>query len=131
MSLRSEALNAFLADGALLPFVFGERDCAIWVADWVRSQTGRDPALRLRGTFDCALGSARIVRRGGGLVPLVSDLMARHGLPETAEPQMGDVGVVETPAGELAAISTGDAWAVKAKDGLAIVRAPVLKAWAV
>ena len=131
MSLRAEALNGYLADGALLPFVFGERDCAIWVADWVKSQTGRDPALRLRGTFGCAFGSARIVRRGGGLVPLVGDLMARMGLPETEEPAMGDVGIVMAPAGELAGICTGTAWAVKAKDGLAVARLPVLKAWSV
>lgn len=131
MSPRSQALNAFLADGALLPFVFGERDCVLWVADWVMSQRGFDPAARLRGTFRCALGSARIVRRGGGLVALVSEPMARHGLSETNAPGVGDVGIIMTVAGELAAICTGDAWAVKAKDGLAIVRAPVLNAWAI
>ena len=131
MSLRSEALNAFLADGALLPFVYGERDCAIWVADWIKSQNGRDPALRLRGTFDSAFGSLRLVHRAGGLAGLVAGLMERLRLPETAEPQLGDVGVISTRKGELAAICTGDRWAVKTKDGIAIVKASPVKAWTV
>lgn len=131
MSLRSEALNAFLADGALLPFVYGERDCAIWVADWVNSQNGRDPALRLRGTFDSAFGSLRLVHRAGGLPALVTGLMDRLRLSETAQPQLGDVGVISTRKGDLAAICTGDRWAVKTKDGIAIVKASPVKAWAV
>ncbi len=131
MSTRTERLAAFLAAGAAAPFVFGRRDCAIWVADWIAAERGADPAHALRGSFSCHLGSARLVRRAGGLVALVSPWLARAGLVETAEPVLGDVGVVMTAAGELGAIRTANGWAMKTKDGIAIVQGEPLKAWSV
>lgn len=131
MSTRSERLAAFLVAGAATPFIFGRRDCAIWVADWIAAERGTDPARELRGSFACHVGSARLVRRAGGLVALVTPWLAHAGLVETAAPALGDVGVVTTTAGDLGAIRTANGWAMKTRDGVAIVQAAHLKAWSV
>lgn len=133
MPTRSERLVAFVAAGARMPFVFGRSCCALWVADWIAAERGRDPARDLRGTFRCHLGSARLQRRAGGLPALVSGPLAALGLVETTAPIAGDVGVVMTKAvGEIAGICMGAGlWAVKTKDGVAVVPARLVKGWTV
>lgn len=132
MSTRNERLTAFLAEGARTPFVWGVRDCAMWVADWIAAERGADPAHDLRGTFRCHLGSARLQRRSGGLTTLVAGPLAAGGLVETDKPAAGDVGVVMTKAGEIAGICMGGGlWAVKAKDGVAVAPAALIKAWSI
>lgn len=130
MSTRNERLTAFVATGASLPFVWGIRDCALWVADWVAAERGIDPALDFRGTFLCHLGSRRLQRMAGGLAVLVAGPLAAIGLVETEDPAAGDVGVVVSSVGEIAGICMGGGlWAVKTKDGVAFVPATLLKAW--
>lgn len=132
MQTRSERLSAFVAEGARTPFVFGRSCCAMWVADWIATERGCDPARDLRGTFRCHLGSLRLQRRAGGLAALVAAPMAAVGLPETAVPVAGDVGVVMTRAGEIAGICMGGGlWAVKTKEGVAMAPAKLLKGWIV
>lgn len=129
---RSQRLTAFVADGARLPFVFGRSCCALWVADWIAAERRLDPAHELRGTFRCHLGSARLQRRAGGLAALVAAPLAALGLVETVSPAIGDVGVVMTKAGEIAGICMGgERWAMKTKDGVAVVPAVLLKGWIV
>ncbi len=67
---RLTRLRAFLAEGAGAPFVWGERDCALWACDWIKAERGNDPAERLRGTYGSALACARLLNDAGGLVAL-------------------------------------------------------------
>lgn len=128
---RRARLRAFLAEGAGAPFVWGERDCALWACDWIRSERGVDPAAALRGTYASGLACARLLRGAGGLPVLASDLAARAGIIETDTAEAGDVGLIETRDGAYLAVCTGEAWAIKASDGLAVAPARPIKVWAI
>ncbi|MBN9472259.1 MAG: hypothetical protein J0J10_26205 [Bosea sp.] len=126
---RSERLTAFVAAGARTPFVWGTCDCTLWVADWVLSETGIDLGTGRRGSYASALGCRRLLQSAGGLSVLVADLMARAGFAEADAPAVGDVGLIETTAGPMMAISTGERWALKTADGVAVVGATPIEIW--
>ena len=67
---------------ALLPFVWGQRDCALWAASLVAEATGRDPAAALRGTYSDWAGCRAVLARHGGMLSLARDLMDNI-LPES------------------------------------------------
>lgn len=65
MTNRVQQLNDHLRDwrsGTLVP---GARDGAIFVADWIRVLTGRDPAQGYRARYTSFRGGLRMVRRAG------------------------------------------------------------------
>lgn len=131
MSERASRLTAFLADGSALPFVWGERDCCLWVSDWIRSVRGADPGAELRGAYSTLASCLRLLRQGGGFETVVSGLIDRAGLARTDTPGVGDVGIVETGVGPMMAICVGERWAFKAVDGIAILPAAPVAAWTV
>lgn len=131
MSERASRLTAFLADGSALPFVWGERDCSLWVSDWIKAVSGIDPGAELRGAYYTLNGCMRLLRRGGGFDAVVSGLIDRAGLARTETPGVGDIGIVETSVGPMLAICLGERWAFKAVDGIAILPASPVKAWAI
>lgn len=124
-------LQDFLRRAAAEPFALGEWDCAMFVANWVREQTGKDPAADLRGTYKVAFGWKRIVVREGGLSALVRRLAERAGMRSTTKIAAGAVGVVKVlGVGIVGAIAAGDGmWAMKFTDGLVVARADVTEAW--
>ncbi|GJD68745.1 hypothetical protein MMMDOFMJ_1669 [Methylobacterium gnaphalii] len=128
---RRARLRAFVSRGAGLPFIWGERDCCLWVCEWIAAERGVDPAASLRGTYDTMLSCNRILAREGGLPALASRLAVAAGLTETATPRAGDVGVIETPIGPFLMVCLGDTWATKAKDGMAFAPTVPVKAWTV
>lgn len=128
---RTMALHAFLAQASEQPFIWGERDCALWVADWIATVRGTDPAQAIRGRYRTAAGCARFLAREGGLPALASRLLAAIGLSDTASPQAGDVGLVETTLGPVMMICTGPVWAWKAPRGLLFTPAFPVKVWSV
>lgn len=103
-------LVRFLEEIRYKPFVRGEHDCALMVADWVLRMTGEDPGADYRGRYKTARGAARRMKQlsGGGLIevatqafgePLPSPMLARRGdvvAVRTAETETGDfaLGVV-------------------------------------
>ena len=48
-----------------IPFVWGESDCGLFVADIAKLLTGRDPAEGIRGTYDTESGIKRIMVENG------------------------------------------------------------------
>jgi hypothetical protein len=129
-------LDDFLEQMTTTPFVDGQCDCVLNVADWVLAVTGVDPAAGLRGTYDTVKGRNRVLRRQGGLRAAMAQGAARAGLQPTKTPVRGDVGLItkrhvvrQVP---MAAIFMGRSWAVKSKDGLAAIEPDnVLDAWSV
>lgn len=130
-------LGAYLRAAARTPFVWGEDDCALWVAGWITLRTGHDFAAPYRGRYHTALGCWRLLRREGGLLALFErDLAGLQRIWDPAAAQAGDVGVVlgaGSRPGRLtlvAAICTGPRWA--ARGGackLVVGPAPVAAAW--
>lgn len=129
----SSELGAFLRELAGQRFVYGQSDCAMTLANWVRERRGIDAGASLRGRYATLMGWTRIVRREGGLVALVGRLAREVGLEATEEPAPGDIGVVETkdlgPAGGIYVGTRG--WAVKLNGGLVVGPARMLAAWKV
>jgi hypothetical protein len=102
------------------------------LANWVRAQTGTDPAPQLRGHYHTRLGWLRIVNRAGGLVALVGALAERAGLVPLSAPHAGDIAIVMLPgAGEAGAIRTDRRWVLKIRlgGGLSAGTPRVLQAW--
>lgn len=131
MAERGRAFNAFLREGAALPFLWGERDCTLWVADWIARVRGIDPAKAQRGTYATAGACRRLLVREGGLVALATASLARCGFAVTDAPVVGDVGVVCAPAGPTMAICTGGSWAIKTIDGIVVFPAHPIKSWSI
>lgn len=126
---RLDRLRSFLQQSAGQPFIWGERDCALWVARWIEQERGFDPAAEARGAYHTALGCHRYVARNGGLVALAGRLLA--GFEPTTQPEPGDVGVVDAPMGETMAIRASAGWAMMGDRLIGIAPLPILKAWRV
>lgn len=73
-------LVAFLRGALDRPFVFGDCDCAMTVANWVREAAGSDPGADLRGRYRTRLGWMRIVKREGGMEAMFSARLDAAGL---------------------------------------------------
>lgn len=91
------ALTDFLKAAAARPFSWGEHDCLLFAADWVRRMTGVDCAAPHRGKYKTARGAAGVLRRMGVADAAdVPDMFApRHEVPALA--RRGDI--VAVPAG--------------------------------
>lgn len=74
------SISGFLAASAQRKFVWGQDDCALWIADLVRQETGFDPARRWRGTYSTARGCYRTLKAAGGLEALVTSEMCHPDL---------------------------------------------------
>lgn len=100
------------------------------LANWLRDLTGEDPARDLRGRYHTRLGWVRIVKRAGGLAPLVGRLAEAAGMVRVENAEPGDIGIVEVPGvGEAGAIRTPRGWAVKLNDGIIAGEMTCLAAW--
>lgn len=123
-------LTAFLRRAAAQPFEFGEWDCAMTLANWVREQTGEDPAETLRGSYESDEGWQMIVRREGGLIPLVEALAFGAGMKRVIVPKEGDIGIIHLPTvGEAGGIKIARGWAVKLASGMTAGSAVYRAAW--
>ena len=127
-------IDGFLQRASARPWRWGEHDCTLFAADWVAACTGRDPASGWRGTYSTALGCERALMRAGGLEHVWSEALAAAGLKATAEPRVGDLGLVLRRSTDLAWRPTGavlarDAWASLTPGGLHVADAPIVAAW--
>ena len=123
-------LQAYLLAAMGRPFARPQDDCCALVADWIVERTGIDPAAGFRGAYSDLRGALRLIRGAGGFLAMWRVHMTLAGFDETAEPAVGDVGVVREAGGrDIAAIRVPGNWAVKAERGLLIEDLPMLCAW--
>jgi hypothetical protein len=136
---RTERLTAYLAQVSPEPWKWGTSDCTMMVCDWVRLETGVDPAERYRGVYTNEDEAQALHRKDGGFVFIVREEFERVGLVETAGPQTGDVGIVDAPlrmsgrlpvCGAVLAVRLGSFWAVRAMRGVRASELPTIRAWA-
>ncbi|MET3837519.1 hypothetical protein ABIB58_002875 [Brevundimonas sp. UYEF29] len=125
-------LDAFLERMACRAFDDGAADCGLSLADWVMVARGCvDPAAHLRGRYSTPLGRERLLRRLGGMEAVVAGCAAHAGLNEAAEPQRGDVGVIEHGERQYGAICLGERWALQGDGLVTLVPDRVVRAWRV
>jgi hypothetical protein len=127
-------LRDFLRESYALPFVWGERDCALWVADWIRRRRGVDLGAPFRGTYSSAAGCEYLLAREGGLLALASRLCAGAGLAaiDQDDAENGDMACVAGPLGPTLGLMVFRRVAMLARDGLVVSRAyRIMGAWKV
>lgn len=134
-------LTTFLIDLAGRPFVWGQLDCVLALADWVlASGRNRDPAEGFRGTYSTEDDCVAVLQAQGGVLRVVArsadDLCLERVDPAAAPPgsiavvrygrkgqRTHHYGAIRTPSGR---------WAIKLNDGLMFVSdVGVAAAWRV
>jgi len=133
---RERALAAFISALATHPMVWGQSDCVMMAADWIRSRGHPDPAEPYRGRYKTELGCARLLTKAGGVLAIMQSGAARIGLQITDAPQVGDVGciMVITPSGrssEAGALCDGRLWVTMGRAGILAASVAPLRAWRV
>lgn len=132
-----DLLTGFLNRAEGLTGQWGERDCALWVAEWVEVQTGLDGGAEWRGTYSTEDECRDLLDREGGLLIVMARGARSAGLVRGGEPRRGDVGVVRVraPGGRpegLGGIFLGSGqWAAMSSEGLRVIRAEPLAVWTV
>lgn len=121
----ADAIDRYLTAGASLPWIDGQTDCTMWVADWCVLHFGFDPAANFRGTYHDSAGAARLT--ASGLAATIAPHMAP--LRATDAPLRGDVGIIDIRGQQVAAIWTGTRWAFRTVRGLGEVPARAIISW--
>lgn len=136
-----DRLSTYLSHAMVKPWRWGEFDCMLWVADWVKVCTGIEVAAEYRDRYTTAREARNLIKEAGGIVELMDLCVSRAGAKRTIDPGPGDFGLVrvpfkpwrhrwiQVPAGALCL--RDDMWAMKPADGsqLIIHPFPVVAAW--
>ncbi|GAA6190896.1 hypothetical protein [Phaeobacter sp. NW0010-22] len=102
-----------------LPFIWGESDCMLCLADWVQRVRGVDPAAHIRGTYDSRGGCQRETGFLRDPVAAVEGCLGTiGGLERVGDPRTGDVAVImvrdaEGRVSPCGAVWLGTAWGFK------------------
>lgn len=121
----------FLTRYAERPFVWGQDDCSLFLADWWMEVHGVDPAASLRGSYDSQETCHKVLFWRGGLVCVVSGLAKTVGAVRTRNPQDGDFAVIRVRNKVVGAIRVGEFWAVRNEQIGFVSDARVLRAWSI
>lgn len=129
-----DTLYAHLHRSMATPFIWGQSDCMLDVADYLQLLTGYDCATRYRGKYATALECQRLSGFLDDPIKPFALCVGEFPLQETPNPARGDVGVVVIndmrKTRSVGGIFLGKNWAVKAENGLAIGQiSKLLKAW--
>lgn len=127
-------LAKFIEERRFTPFAWGVNDCCLFSADGIhKAILGVDYASEFRGTYDSALGAARIFEKYGGLEFMVSEMFTKAGFPESNPnlAQRGDPVIYVSPEyGATLGLCVGPDAAFVAEKGLGFIRmSKVKKAW--
>ncbi|MCE9679622.1 hypothetical protein LZP69_10665 [Shewanella sp. AS1] len=100
------------------PFVWGEHDCCLMAADWLKANGRGDLAAEFRGKYTTAFGAIRAYRREGYFS--IADLLAaKLGEPtSTLLLRRGAVVLLDTPTGDVVGLYQGSDCFALGPDGL-------------
>lgn len=125
-------LATFLREKQSQPFIWGSNDCCLFTCDWLQALYGVDHAADLRGTYDTALGAARVLEARGGVLAIAAAVCEREGWAEIAPAfaQRGDIVLDDSPLGHTLGVCAGGVSAFPGEAGMLLkpTRACV-KAW--
>lgn len=124
-------LEAFIAHHGRLDQVWGQVDCCLVMADWAIWLGQADPAADLRGSYMTEDGCREVVRRAGGLVPLIQVCADRSGWKRIDRPFIGAVGVIgsrKVVNRQFGAIFNGR-WMVRLEQGFVPFMAQPIAIW--
>lgn len=134
-------LSDFLRSVAVRKWRWGETDCVMVLADWIKEARGFDPAEAWRGSYSSERECSDLLKRRRGLRRHLDDVLSAFGIARTENPAAGDIGLVHAPIragkrvrfGPVGAIYVGSGlWAVFSSDcGLVIAPLKMWTAWKV
>lgn len=126
-------LAAFLRRSAAQGFDWNTRNCAFWVADWIREARGFDPVPDWRERdLDGERAWLRAVLQRGGMCALAMSIAERCGLQRTEDAQRGDVGCLLIGTRQIMGIAAGGGRvAMRTMTGIHVAPVPFLMAWSV
>ena len=139
-ALLTPDLAAWLSEQGRRPWVWGECDCTMWVADWIKAVSGIDPAERYRGRYRTQRGAEHVLKHRGGFVQMVGWRMDDAGFARTAAPGDGDVGIVKAPiarartmpvVGTVMGIRYRGTWITRSAIGLHFENFELVNGWTV
>lgn len=127
-------LKAFLEAAEARPFVWGQWDCSLFPAAWIRELTGIDPARRWRGLYDTQEGALGFIEQGRGLARVFQAAAAEAGLRRALQPVLGAVGVIRSDDPQIrlmgAVCVQPGFWATVApQGGIVAARTKAVVAW--
>jgi hypothetical protein len=102
MSLRKSnwpaLLALFIEEKKAEPFVWGQNDCCLFVADWVCILTGYLPLSEIRGTYANAREAIDLAESLGGVDGLWNDIATKQGwkLCPVSLAQRGDIAAMDS-----------------------------------
>lgn len=141
MAEIDNTLSKYLSHAMVKKWRWGEFDCMLWVADWVKFCTGQEIAAEYRNNYTTEREARNRIKEAGGIIELMELCVSRAGAKRTTDPQPGDFGLVRVPfkqwRGRWVQVPAGalhvrdDMWAIKPADGqqLIIHPFPVVAAW--
>ena len=105
---------------------WGRSDCCTAASDVFSALHAVDPMAPVRGSYDCAIGAARLIRDWGGFTAMADALAAGAGL-RAGNGQPGEIGLSASGVASgperralLICIQPG-AWAGKTEDGFMVL----------
>lgn len=106
------------------PFAWGENDCCLFAADWIREATGRDIACDYRGKYHSALSAARILQNEGGVLGVFRKAAERERMivVTPSHAQRGDIVARDSEDGPLLGVCIGALGAFVTERGLRFVQ---------
>lgn len=98
---QKAALAGHIYRAGAIGFVWGQNDCCLFVADWIRARTGRDLASDFRGRYCDEAGASAVLSAAGGIERLFDERIGER-VP-LSQAGLGDVVTWRDRRGELLA----------------------------
>ncbi|MEI3850036.1 MULTISPECIES: DUF6950 family protein [unclassified Ensifer] len=124
-------LRAYIEAANDAPVEWGVSDCSSWSAGWVAKVTGEPVPMPPWHSADEAYA---LIAEAGSLDALWRDALATRGLRETGDPDVGDVGIIDTGRfGQVGGIFlAGEYFAWRAEKGTRfLVPRRIVRSWSI
>lgn len=126
MPVVRELLPKFLDKSSRKPFLWGESDCMLDIADWLAFATKdkelRDVGSKWRSRYSTQQECEALLEPMGGLVGAMKTEAKALGLESTDQPEPGDIAMVEgfgdKPMGAIMMMS--GRWRVRTEKGFVV-----------
>lgn len=120
-------IEEFIAAEAVLPFAWGESDCAMTACRWVEAVTGIHPIAEYGRLYSNERQAREWLAERGSVAVGMNRVMRHCGFAKTAAPRAGDVGLIVDSGKVCVGIHAGLVWFSRDENGL--IGAPLNACW--
>lgn len=117
-------IRVFMQQQSGIPFRWGQSDCLLFCAEWIKQRTGIDVGTCFRGTYATEQEAQALIVRHGGFAALAEAAFERAGAQcprlERRQLEAGAVGIVADPDTwqMRGGVCTGRGWIMKSPEGV-------------